>query len=299
MLSFSQCDIFSQLLPNWLYNNVYSIYSTYTYSTIYNYTTQYTNFAVYICLLFTIWYFFTITAQLTLQQCLQHILNIYIRYCLQLHYPVHSLCCLYMLSFSQCDIFPQSLHNSLYNSVYSISSTCAYSTIYNYTTQYTVCAFTYASFSQCDIFSQSLHNWHYNNVYSISLTYIYSTVYNYTNQYTVCAFYICFLYTMWYFFTITAQLTLQQCLQHILNIYIQYCLQLHYPVDWLCCLHMLPFHNMIFFHNYCPIDSTTMFTAYAQHIHTVLFTITLPSTLALLFIYAFLFTMWYFSSITA
>ena len=72
---------------------------------------------------FTMWYFSTITAQLTLQQCLQHILNIYIRYCLQLHYPVYWLCCLYMLSFSQCDIFPQWLHNSLYNNVYSISST--------------------------------------------------------------------------------------------------------------------------------------------------------------------------------
>ena len=202
-------------------------------------------------------------------------------------------------SFTQCDIFSQLLPNSLYNNVYSIYSTYTYSTVYNYTIQYTVCAFTYASFSQCDIFSQSLHNWHYNNVYSISLTYIYSTVYNYTTQYTVCAFYICFLYTMWYFFTITAQLTLQQCLQHILNIYIQYCLQLHYPVDWLCCLHMLPFHNMIFFHNYCPIDSTTMFTAYRQHMHTVLFTITLPSRLTLLFTYVILFTMWYFFTITA
>ena len=91
--------------------------------------------------------------------------------------------------------------------------------------------FTYAFFSQCDIFSQSLHNSLYKNVYNISLTYTYSTVYNYTTQLTVCAFYTCFLFTMWYFFTITAQLTLQQCLQHILNIYIQYCLQLHYPVD--------------------------------------------------------------------
>ena len=65
------------------------------------------------------------------------------------------------------------------------------------------------------------------------------------------------------------------------------------------CLHMLPFHNMIFFHNYYPIDSTTMSTAYSQHIHIVLCATTLHSKLALLFIYAFLFTMWYFSSITA
>ena len=99
--------------------------------------------------------------------------------------------------------------------------------------------FIYASFTQCDIFSQLLHNWLYNNVYSIFSTYTYSTVHNYTTQYTDCAVYICH-----------------------------------------------PFHNVTFFHNYCTIDSTTMSTAYPQHIHTVLFTITLPSILTLLFIYA-------------
>ena len=205
MLSFSQCDIFPQLPDNSLYKNVYSISLTYTYSTVYNYTTQYTVCAFYICFLFTIWYFFTITAQFTLQQCLQHILNICIQYCLQLHDPVDWLCCLHMLYFSQCDIF-----------------------------------------------SQLLHNWHYTNVCSISSTYTYGI-----------------------------------------------CLQLHYPVHWLCYLYMLPLHNVIFFHNYCTINSTTMSTAYPQHIHIVLFKTTLHSILALLFIYAFLFTMWYFSTMTA
>ena len=185
------------------------------------------------------WHFFTITAQLTLQQCLQHILNIYMRYCFQLYYPVYWLCSLHMLSFSQCDIFPQWLHNSLYNNVYSISS-----------------------------------------------TYTCGTVYNYTTQYADFAVYICFLYTMWHFFTMTAQFTLQQCLQHILNIYIQYCSQLHYPVYWLCSVYMLPLHNVTFFNNYCTSDSTTMSIAYPQHIHIVLFTTTLHSILALLFIYA-------------
>ena len=251
MLSFYNVNIFPQLLYNCLFHYVYSEATLDTYSTVYNYSPQYTVCAVYISFLFTMWYFFTMTAQFTLQQCLQHILNIYIQYCSQLHYPVYWLCCLHMLSFSQCDIFPQWLHNSLYNNVYSISSTYTYGTVYNYTTQYTVFAITYA-----------------------------------------------ILFTIWYFFTITAQLTLQQCLQHILNIYIRYCLQLHYPVYWLCCLYMLPSHNVTFLHNYCTIDSTTMFTAYPQHIHAVLFTITLPSMLNLLFIYAFLFTMWYFSTIT-
>ena len=239
--------ITAQLTLQQCLQHILNIYIRYCY----NYTTQYTDFAVYICFLYTMWHFFTMTAQFTLQQCLQHILNIYIQYCSQLHYPVYWLCCLHMLSFSQCDIFPQWLHNSLYNNVYSISSTYTYGTVYNYTTQYTVFAITYA-----------------------------------------------ILFTICYFFTITAQLTLQQCLQHILNIYIRYCLQLHYPVYWLCCLYMLPSHNVTFFHNYCTIDSTTMFTAYPQHIHAVLFTITLPSMLNLLFIYAFLFTMWYFSTIT-
>ena len=308
MLSFSQCDIFPQLLHNWLYKYVYSISATYTNCTVYNYSPQYTSFAVYICFpfhnaiffliyctihsttmsiaypqhihtvlftitlpstlallfiyafLYTMWYFFTITPQLILQQCFQHILNIYIRYYLQWHYPVYWLCCLYMLSFSQCYIFPHLLHNSLYNNVYSISSTYTYGTVYNYTTQYTrfadyICfpfhnvifflnhciihsttvftaypqhmhtvLFTITlpsiltlllhmlSFSQCDIFPQLLHNWLYNNVSSISSTYTYGIIYNYTTQYTDFAVYICFLYTMWYFFTITLQMTLQQCL---------------------------------------------------------------------------------------
>ena len=122
--------------------------------------------------------------------------------------------------------------------------------------------FTYASFSLYDIFSQSLSNSLYNNVYSISSTYTYGTVYNYTTQYTRFAVYICFPFHNVIFFTITVQLTLQQCLYHILNIYIQYCLQLHNPVYCMCFLHMLPFHYVIFFHNHCTIDSTKMSITY-------------------------------------
>ena len=157
-----------------------------------------------------------------------------------------------MLSFSQCDIFSQSLHNWLYNNVYSISSTYTYNTVWNTLPSIMTLLFTYASFSQYDIFSQLLPNWHYNNVYSISATYKYSTVYNYSPMYTGFAVYICF-----------------------------------------------PFHNVIFFHNYRTIHSTTMSIAYPQHMHTVLFTITLPSRLTLLFTYVILFTMWYFFTITA
>ena len=203
--SFSQYDIFSQLLPNWLYNNVYSISSTYTYGI-----------------------------------------------CLQLHYPVYWLCCLYMLPFHNVIFF----HNHC--PIHSTTMFTAY-TQHIHTVLFTITLpsrltllFTYASFSQYDIFSQLLHNWLYNNVYSIYSTYTYGTVYNYTTQYTRFAVYICF-----------------------------------------------PFHNVIFFLNHCIIHSTTVFTAYPQHIHTVLFTITLPSRLTLLFTYVILFTMWYFFTITA
>ena len=157
-----------------------------------------------------------------------------------------------MLSFSQCDIYPQLLHNWLYNNVYSISSTYTYGIVTITLPSILTLLFIYASFTQCDIFSQWLHNSLYNNVYSIFSTYTYSTVHNYTTQYTDCAVYICY-----------------------------------------------PFNNVIFFHNDCTIHSTTMFTAYSQHIHTVLFTITLPSILTVRFTYAILLTMWYFSTMTA
>ena len=253
---------------------------------VYNYTTQYTDFAVYICFpfhnviffhnhcpihsttmftaytqhihtvlftitlpstlallfiyafLFTMWYFTSITAQFTLQQCLWYILNIYIHYCLQLQYPVYWLCCLHMLSFSQCDIFSQLQHNWLYKNVYSISLTYTYSAVYN---------------SQPSILYVLLHMLPFHNVIFF---HNHCPIHSTTN------------------------------LQHIINIYIQYCLQLHNPVYCMCFLHMLPFHNVIFFHNHCTIYSTTVSTAYPQHIHTVLFTITLPSILTLLFIYA-------------
>ena len=192
MLFFSQCDIFSQLLHNWHYTNVYSISATYTYSTVYNYSPMYTGFAVYICFPF------------------QHVI-FFLNYCI-------------IYSTTVFTAYPQHMHTVLFTITLPSRPTLL---------------FTYASFSQYDIFSQLLPNWLYNNVYSISSTYTYGI-----------------------------------------------CLQLHYPVYWLCCLYMLPFHNVIFFHNHCPIHSTTMFTAYTQHIHTVLFTITLPSILYVLFTYA-------------
>ena len=223
-----------------------------TYSTVYNYSPQYAVCVFYICFLFTMWYFFTITAQFTLQQCLQHNLNLYIQYCIQLHYPVYWLCCVYIH-------FP--FHN---DNVLTITITL-----------------------HCNNDYSQRHRLH-TVLFTITLFSIMTLLFTYA-----------VLFTMWYFSTITAQLTRQQCLQHILNIYIRYCLQLDYPVYWLCCLYMLPLHNVTFFHNYCTIDSTTMSTAYPQHIHIVLFATTPHSILALLFIYSFLFTMWYFSTMTA
>ena len=286
--SFTQCDIFPQWLHNSLYNNVYSIFSTYTYNTIYNYTTQYTNCAVYIYFpfhnvnIFPQYYIIVYSTMFTVR--LHWTLTVLFTITLP---SILTLLFIYA-SFTQCDIFSQSLPNSFYNNVYSISATYTYSTVYNYTTQYTVCAFTYASFSQCDIISQSLPNSLYNNVYSISSTYTYNTIYNYTTQYTDCAVYIGYPFHNVTFFhnycTIDSTTMSTAYPQHIHTVL----LQLQYPVYWLCCLYMLPLHNVTFFHNYCTIDSTTMSTAYPQHIHIVLFTTTLHSILALLFIYAYL-----------
>ena len=106
------------------------------------------------------------------------------------------------------------------------------------------------------------------------------TVYNYTTQYADFSVYICFPFHNVHIFP---QL-LYNCLFHYVyseatldtysTVY-NYSPQYTVCAVYICC----PFHNVIFFHNYCTIHSTTMFTAYPQHIHTVLFTITLPSIL--------------------
>ena len=129
-------------------------------------------------------------------------LHRYIQYYLQLISPVHLLCCLHMLSFSQCEYF---------------STHC------------------------CTIVHIHCLHW----IFTITC----SSVYNYSPQFSVFAVYIC-----------------------------------------------IPFHNVILFHNYCPIDSITMSIAYPQHILAVLFTISVPNKLTALFTYAFLFTMWIFST---
>ena len=223
----------------------------------------------------------------------------FIQICLQLLSPVYILCCLHVVSFSQCEYFSTHyctiVHIHCLHWIFTV--TC--STVYNYSPQFSVFA-VYICIPYHNVIF--FHNYCPIDSITMSIAYpqhIFAVLFTFSvpNKLTALFTYA-FLFTRWYFFTITAQLTLQQCLQHIRNIYIQYCLQLHYPVYCMCFLHMLPFHNVIFFHNYCPIDSTTMSTAYPQHIHTVLFTITFPvywlSCLHLLF----LFTMWIFSSIT-
>ena len=215
MLSFSQCDIFPQWLHNSLYNNVYSISSTYI-RYCYNYTTQYTDFAYTYAILFTIWYFFTITAQLTLQQYFQHILNIYLGYCLQLHYPVCWLCCLHMLSFSQCEYSSTHYCTIVYMTMFTFNLLCLHSVLFTITLHsilIVLCIYI-LSFHNDNVLTITI-TLHCNNVYSERSPFTYSRVYNYTIQYTDFAVYIC-----------------------------------------------CPFHNVIFFHNYCTIDSTTMSIAY-------------------------------------
>ena len=202
MLSFSQYDIFSQLLPNWLYNNVYSISSTYTYGNVYNHSTQYTGFVVYIC------------------------------------FPFHNM----IFFHNYCTIDSTTMFTAYPQHSHTVVSRITLPSILTL-------LFTYAFLSQCEYFPhitvqlsiwQCLH-WIFNVTYCI--------VYNYPSQYTNFAVYICFHFTIWYIFTITAQFTLQLCLQHILNIYIQYCLQLLSPVYLLAVYICFPLHNVIFFHN--------------------------------------------------
>ena len=190
-----------------------------------------------------------------------------------------------MLSFSQCDIFPQWLYNSLYNNISSISSTYTYDIVYNYTTQYTDFAvYISCPFHNVNIFYTLLYNCLYDNVY-IESSLLHTVLYTITPPgiltvlFTYASFSQCDIFSQslynWLYnnvYSISATYTYST----VCN----YSPKLTGFAVYIC----FPFHNVIFFYNDCTIHSTTMFTAYPQHIHAVLFTITLPSTLTLLFI---------------
>ena len=130
--SFSQCDIFSQLLPNWLYNNVYSISATYTYSTVYNYLAQFTNCAVYIGFSSSqCEYFPQITVQLSKYTMFKLNFIVYIQYSLLLVSTVYILCCLHVLSFSQCEYLSAHYYTIVYIQCLHWIFTVIYNTIYN------------------------------------------------------------------------------------------------------------------------------------------------------------------------
>ena len=131
-------------------------------------------------------------------------------------------------------------------------------------------------FSQCDIFSQLLHNWHYTNVCSISSTYTYNTVWNTLPSIMT----LLFTYASFSQYDIFSQLLPNWLYNNVYSISSTYTYGTVYNYTtqysrfavYIC----FPFHNVIFFLNYCIIHSTTVFTAYPQHMHTVLFTITHP-----------------------
>ena len=176
-------------------------------------------------------------------------------------------------------------------------------------------------------------------MFTLNFTVTYDTVYNYSPQYTYFAVYICFpFHNANIFQHITVEL-------YIYTVYIESSL-LHavlFTITLPSTLTLLftyafLFTMRIFFHSYCIIFYSTMFTVRlhlihavllqlvcalyihtfpstmimfkqllshntaikitvnVQRLHTVLFTITLPSTRTVLFIYAFLFTMWIFST---
>ena len=287
MLFFSQCDIFSQLLHNWHYTNVYSISATYTYSTVYNYSPMYTGFAVYICFPFQHVIFF-------LNYCIIYYTTVFTAYPQHMHtvlftitLPSRPTLLFTYASFSQYDIFSQLLPNWLYNNVYSISSTYTYGICSQlHYPVYWLCCLYMLPFhnviffhNHCPIHSTTMFTAYTQHIHSVLFTITLASRLN-----------LLFTYASFSQYDIFSQLLPNWLYNNVYSISSTYtygiCLQLQYPVYWLCCLYMLPFHNVIFFHNHCPIHSTTMFTAYTQHIHTVLFTITLPDRLTLLFTYA-------------
>ena len=117
-----QCDIFSQLLPNWIYNNVYSISATYTYSTVYNYSPQYTYFAVYMCFHFhNVNIYPHITVILSIYNVTLN-LRRYIQYYLKLISPVTYFAVDICFHFHNVNIYPHiTVQLSIYN-VYIESS---------------------------------------------------------------------------------------------------------------------------------------------------------------------------------
>ena len=127
---FSQCDIFYQLLPNWLYNNVYSISATYTYSTVYNYLTQFTNCAVYIGFSSSQCEYFPQLLYNCLYTMFKLNFNVYIQYCLQLLSLVYLLCCLHMVSLSQCEYFSKHYCTIVYMTMFTNNLLCLHAVLF-------------------------------------------------------------------------------------------------------------------------------------------------------------------------
>ena len=156
---------------------------------------------------------------------------------------------------------------------------------------YLFCCLHMLSFSQCEYFST-----HYCTIVYIKclhwiFTVTYDTVYNYSPQYTYFAVYICFPFTMRIFFhsyCIIFYSTMFTVRLHLIHAVL---LQL------VCALYIHTFPStMIMFKQLLSHNTAIKIRVNVQRLHTVLFTITLPSTRTVLFIYAFLFTMWIFST---
>ena len=208
--------------------------------------------------------------------------------CLQLLSPVYILCCLHVLSFSQCEYF--SAHYCTIVHMHCYMQYC----LQLLSPVNLLCCLHMLSFSQCEYFTHITIQLSIYNVY-IESSLLPTVLFTITvPSILTLLFTYAFIFTMWIFYTHYYTIVDIQCLHWIFSVYMLYCLQSLSPVYCLCCLHMLIFHNVIFFHNYCPICSITMSIAYPQHILTVLFTISVPNKLTALFTHAFLFTMWIF-----
>ena len=156
---------------------------------------------------------------------------------------------------------------------------------------YLFCCLHMLSFSQCEYFST-----HYCTIVYIKclhwiFTVTYGTVYNYSSSILILLFTYAFLFTMRIFFhsyCIIFYSTMFTVRLHLIHAVL---LQL------VCALYIHTFPStMIMFKQLLSHNTAIKITVNVQRLHTVLFTITLPSTRTVLFIYAFLFTMWIFST---
>ena len=160
--------------------------------------------------------------------------------------PVYLLCCLHVLSFSQCEYFPHiTVQLSIYN-VY-IESSLLHTYCLQLVSNKLTALITYAFLFTMWIFFHSYYIIFYSTMFTVRLHWIHTVLFTITLPSVLTLFFTCaFILTMWIFPHLTVQLS-------IYNVYIEssllqtYCSQLVSTVYQLCCLLMLSFSQCEYF----------------------------------------------------